>query len=265
MKFTTIAVSKIEDLTNTRTRNKEEDVSDLMQSIKQEGLLQPIGVTPKGDKFELLYGFRRFSAISKLGLKEVPAVILEKKEAKDKLVVNLVENLQREDLSPFEYGATIHELTNKHKMTNKEVATRLGIPASTISTLLDIYHRLPAAYRNKVVNSKKAYSIGKIPLQIAHTIVSAAKSDTISRTQVPQILNLCPTYMPSKVEVQEVIHLVHAGKKPKEAFDSLNHLKTLHVAVAIPAKKLERAIKKVGRNELYEQLKTYLLQAPVLK
>jgi ParB family chromosome partitioning protein len=85
-----------------------DDLSELMSSIKTHGLLQPIGVikSKRGKKYEVVYGNRRYNAVKKLGIKTIQAVILKVNDA-DKLILNLVENIQRKDVPVSEQARYI--------------------------------------------------------------------------------------------------------------------------------------------------------------
>ena len=78
---------------------KDEAIDELAESIKKYGVIQPIIVTKKGEYFQIIAGERRWRAAKKAGLKEIPAIIREDNEQKNKEIA-LIENIQREDLNP---------------------------------------------------------------------------------------------------------------------------------------------------------------------
>jgi ParB family chromosome partitioning protein len=104
---------------------REEQLAELVDSIKERGIIQPLIVRQVGDKFELIAGERRWRAAQKVGLKEVPSIV---RSASDREVLELalVENLQRADLSPIEEAEAYALLINQFKLTQEQVAQRVG-------------------------------------------------------------------------------------------------------------------------------------------
>jgi len=114
-----------------------EDLTELQESVKASGLLQPITVRrrPGRDGFELIAGERRLRAAKNLGWREIPAII---KEIDDRtlLTLALVENLQRTDLNPIEEGEGYHQLTNQFGLTQQQIAETVGKDRTTIANML---------------------------------------------------------------------------------------------------------------------------------
>lgn len=114
-----------------------EELSELQESIRATGLLQPITVRRRvgRDGFELIAGERRLRAAKTLGWKEIPAII---KEIDDRtlLTLALVENLQRTDLNPIEEGEGYHRLADEFGLTQQQIAETVGKDRSTIANML---------------------------------------------------------------------------------------------------------------------------------
>ena len=118
MKVQEIDLKKIKRTSeNYRTPNKEQDVSDLMQSIKEIGLLNPITVKKEGNNYILIAGFRRYNAYRKLKMKTIPANIRSSKSKHT--AINLIENMQRENTTSYEVGRGIYNIIEKDKLTIK--------------------------------------------------------------------------------------------------------------------------------------------------
>lgn len=117
-----------------RRRLSQESLEELAQSIKEKGLLQPILVRPKGDGYELVAGERRYRAAQMAGLTEVPALVRDLTD-REALELALVENLQREDLSPVEEARGYQALLSMG-LTQEEVAKRVGKARSTVANAL---------------------------------------------------------------------------------------------------------------------------------
>jgi ParB family chromosome partitioning protein len=127
------------------------ELDDLTQSIKENGLLQPLVVRPAAgsiDRFELVAGERRFRAIRRLEWTDVPVLV---REATDEtlLVLALVENLQREALNPLEEAEGYEALTDRFGMKQAEIAKAVGKDRSTVANLLRLLN-LPPSIRKLV-------------------------------------------------------------------------------------------------------------------
>ncbi|MGI9667443.1 MAG: ParB/RepB/Spo0J family partition protein, partial [Acidimicrobiia bacterium] len=126
-----------------------EAINDLAASIEAVGLLQPIVVRSEGDRYVLVAGERRLRAMKQLGRPEVPAVIRAATDGATNLTEALVENLQREDLSPLEEAAAYSELQEEYGLTHEDIASRVGRSRSAVSNTLRLL-QLPAAIQKMV-------------------------------------------------------------------------------------------------------------------
>ena len=118
-----------------RKEFEEEALKDLAASIKEKGVLQPILVERKEDKYQIIAGERRYRAASLAGLKEVPVIEKELSE-EGKLEIALIENIQREDLSPIEEAKAFSVLIKNYKIGQDELSKRVGKNRSTIANSL---------------------------------------------------------------------------------------------------------------------------------
>lgn len=117
----------------------DEQISELASSIKENGIIQPIIVTPiEGEKFfEIIAGERRFRAATLLKLDRVP-VVIKKVTQKDKLLMAIIENVQREDLNCVEESLAYFKLMEEFKLTQEQVAKKIGKERSTIANYLRV-------------------------------------------------------------------------------------------------------------------------------
>ncbi|MCM1042685.1 MAG: ParB/RepB/Spo0J family partition protein [Corallococcus sp.] len=113
----------------------EEALSELAESIKLHGVIQPIVVTPIGKRFMIIAGERRFRASKLAGKTEIPAIIKHYTPQQIK-EISLIENLQREDLNPIEAGRAIKTLMTEFNMTQETAADRIGKSRSAIANTL---------------------------------------------------------------------------------------------------------------------------------
>lgn len=106
-------------------------IEELAASIKEHGVIQPIVVTPKGDKYEIVAGERRYRASSLAGLQEVP-VIVRTLSDQNQLEVSLVENIQRRDLNAIETAIAYAKLRDQFNLSNEQIAARVHKSSSSI-------------------------------------------------------------------------------------------------------------------------------------
>ena len=113
----------------------EESLSELAESIRSEGLLQPVVVRQKGDTYELIAGERRWRACRQLKLKKIPARVIEASESSS-AVLSLIENLQRENLNPIEESMGYASLMRDFDLTQEQVAERVGRSRASVANAL---------------------------------------------------------------------------------------------------------------------------------
>ena len=147
-----------------RTEFSETELSELEESLKATGLLQPIAVRRRRGKegFELIAGERRLRAATNLGWKAIPAII---KEIDDKtsLTLALVENLQRADLNPIEEGEGYDKLAKEFGLTQQEIAEIVGKDRTTIANMLRVL-QLPASAKKHLQEGKLTIGHAKVLL-----------------------------------------------------------------------------------------------------
>lgn len=125
-----------------RKNFNQEALEELAESIKEYGLIQPIVVTEKDGYYCIIAGERRWRACKLAGLKEIPAIVREDDEKKNKEIA-LIENIQREDLNPFEKAVGIKNLMESYNLTQEEVAKKLGKGRSTIANMIRVLNLEP--------------------------------------------------------------------------------------------------------------------------
>lgn len=115
----------------------EESIQELAESIKRYGLIQPIIVTKQDNYYEIVAGERRWRASKKAGLTEIPAIIRENDERKNK-EISLIENVQREDLNVFEKATGIKVLMEEYSLTQQQVGEIIGKSRSAVANTIRI-------------------------------------------------------------------------------------------------------------------------------
>lgn len=147
----TLAVSSIvPNPFQPRREFAEEELADLAASIRENGLLQPVVVRPAAadvdHRWELVAGERRWRAVQRLGWAEIP-VLVRPLDDRAMLVVALVENLQRAELSPLEEAIGYQRLIDEFRLSQQQVADAVGRDRSTVANALRLL-QLPASVRN---------------------------------------------------------------------------------------------------------------------
>lgn len=125
-----------------RKNFKQEALEELAESIKEYGLIQPIVVTEKDGYYCIIAGERRWRACKLAGLEEIPAIIREDDDRKNQEIA-LIENIQREDLNPFEKALGIKNLMETYDLTQEEVSKKLGKSRSAIANTVRILNLEP--------------------------------------------------------------------------------------------------------------------------
>lgn len=150
-----------------RTRFEEEGLNDLAQSIKANGIVQPIVVRRKGGRYEIVAGERRWRASQKAGLQKIPAII--KEIADDKLLeLALIENIQRQELNAIEEARAYRNLVEKIGLTQEMIAERVGKNRTVVTTCLRLL-KLPEDIQNLVELDKISAGHGRALLMADDT------------------------------------------------------------------------------------------------
>lgn len=160
-----------------RTRFAEENLEELTQSIKANGVVQPIVVRKQGARYQIIAGERRWRASQKAGLQKIPAVIKEVSD--DKLLeLALIENIQRHDLNPIEEAKAYKNLVESIGLTQETVAERVGKNRTVITTALRLL-KLPEDIQKLIEEQKISAGHGKALLAADDTETQRRLAKTI--------------------------------------------------------------------------------------
>lgn len=140
-------------------------VEELVQSIRQHGLLQPIVVRPKGAGYQLISGERRLRAFRILGRTSIPATVREGVSDQEMLELALVENVQRKDLDPIERALGFRRMMDQLQLTQEQVADKVGLQRSTVANQVRLLE-LPE-------NVRQALAKGLIQMGHARALLGA--------------------------------------------------------------------------------------------
>ena len=129
-----IAIDRIDPNPN-QPRQVMGDLSELMASIAEKGVIEPLVVRQRGERFQIIAGERRYQASVQVGLRELPVVIRDVDDT-EIIEVALVENIQRKDLTAFEEAEALHSLASRSAYTHEALARKLGKSRTSITESL---------------------------------------------------------------------------------------------------------------------------------
>jgi len=148
-----------------RTQMDEASLDELAESIRQQGVMQPVLVRPVADgRYEIIAGERRWRAARRAGLSDIPAVVREVPD-ESALAMALIENIQRENLNPLEEAAGIQRLVDEFQMTHEVAAQAVGRSRSAVSNLLRLL-ALPAAIQELIMGGRLDMGHGRALLAL---------------------------------------------------------------------------------------------------
>jgi ParB family transcriptional regulator, chromosome partitioning protein len=182
-----------------RTNFNDESMNELAQSIKSDGVIQPVIVRRSGSGYELITGERRWRAAKRAGLKTIPAVIRDVSEFRT-LEWALIENIQRQDLNPLEEATAYASLIDDFHLTQEELAQRVGKDRSSIANYLRLL-KLPAEIKKKIERNE---------LTMGHARA------LISLDRVKDQLELANRIIAEQLNVRQVENLIRSGKPSRK-------------------------------------------------
>ena len=224
-----LSISEIVRNPNQPRKTFDDDkLAELADSIRQNGVLQPILVRRKGQKYEIVAGERRYQASKLAGLKEIPAVVREIDD--DKVFqLALIENLQRSDLSPIEEAKGYKQLLTSRSLTQEELAKILSKSRSAIANtlrLMDLPVEVQHMMEQGLLTAGHARAILAVPSEEGR--IKLAKKVVTESLTVRQTENLAPLF---SVEHTETRTRVAAPQSFKRAARELRKMLDTNVKV----------------------------------
>ena len=140
-----IAIERLDPNPN-QPRQLMGDLSELMASVAEKGVIEPLIVRTRGDRFQIIAGERRYQAAVQVGLRELPVVIRDVDDS-EVIELALVENIQRKDLTPFEEAEALHHLVQRSSYTHEALARKLGKSRTAITESLSL-NAMPDEIKN---------------------------------------------------------------------------------------------------------------------
>jgi len=210
-----IAIDQVDPNPN-QPRQVMGDLSELIASIGEKGILEPLVVRPRGTRFQIVAGERRYQAAVQAGLRELPVVIRDVDET-EMLELALIENLQRKDLTPFEESEALHGLAESCGYTHEDLARRLGKSRTSVTESLAL-NAMPQDVRNlcRLADiSSKSLLLQVVrqntPEKMTALVERIASQGGATRQQVREAV--------AKPKAGRPKHYVFAFKAPSKAFN----------------------------------------------
>ena len=173
-----------------RTRMDEHSLTELAESIKAQGIVQPILVRPvDGGRYELIAGERRWRAAQRAGLKEVPALVRSVPD-QAALALALIENIQREDLNPLEEAQAYRRLVEEFQMSQEETARQVGRTRAHVSNSMRLLTLAPAiqgALLSSAITAGHARALAGLPPDDQEDVLRRILREELNVRQTEQL------------------------------------------------------------------------------
>jgi len=187
----------------------DSELTELADSIKEKGLIQPILVSKAKDGYQLIVGERRWRAAQKAGLDKIPAWIRDVSPA-ETLELALIENIQRKDLNPIEESSAYQELIQKFHLTQEALSKRVGKDRSTIANFLRLL-KLPAIIQQDLIDGQLTTGHARVLVTIESPLAQKGVRDLIIKKSL------------SVRQTEDLVKKILAPKKPKSPKNETDH------------------------------------------
>jgi len=187
----------------------DSELTELADSIKEKGLIQPILVSKAKDGYQLIVGERRWRAAQKAGLDKIPAWIRDVSPA-ETLELALIENIQRKDLNPIEESSAYQELMQKFHLTQEALSKRVGKDRSTIANFLRLL-KLPAIIQQDLIDGQLTTGHARVLVTIESLSAQKEVRDLIIKKSL------------SVRQTEDLVKKISTLKKPKSLKPETDH------------------------------------------
>ena len=209
-----------------RKKFNENSLKELALSIREYGILNPILVRKKEDKYEIIAGERRYRAAKLLGMKEMPAIVKDISDEK-MIEIALIENLQRENITPIEEAITYQEILKKTSRTEKELSELIGKSQPFISNklrLLNLPKNIQTALIDKKISERHARSLLTVKDERKQTaLLERVMAEKLSVKELDNIINEKEiTEEEINSAVKNIMNSLNDSEKEKEEKESDN-------------------------------------------
>lgn len=205
-----------------------EKLAELVNSIKEKGILEPVILRRREDHYELITGERRFRAATEAGLRTIPAIIRDAND-NEMLEIALIENLQREDLNPLEEAEGYKMLIEKFSLTQEDLAKKIGRDRATIANTLRLLN-LPQEIKDYISKNLLTEGHGRALLSVENPVLQLTLAKKIvkrglSVREIESAVNRLKGEKP-KLKAQKDIHILDLEEELMELLGTkvkINH------------------------------------------
>lgn len=250
MNIIQIPLKNITVVDNIRVNPTDKDIPSLMESIRQHGLKQAIGVQSIEDgKYRLTFGYRRYLAFRKLGWESIPAVVDSDKTEEEILIINAVENVQRKDISPCELGRVVELLIRKEKLNCREIGIRMNLPEDRIKTALSLFKRIPVEHHGSIeyMTGAKMKNTA-IPATVAIKVAQVGLRYNLSKEKIGKLLQHARKEDYTARQLEIISLLMQDGLNVNNAAKRMNNYKIYAVNFVVKKREADSLVKQYGTN-----------------
>lgn len=207
----------IEDITpnpyQPRQNVRDKAFADLVESVRERGILQPLLVRSTEDGYQLIAGERRWRAAQLAGLQRVPVIVKESAEP-ESFELALIENIQRKDLNSIEEGEAYRRLQQEFGLSQENIAKKIGKDRSTVANMIRLL-KLPAKIRNDLVDDVLSMGHARALLALPDSAVQLKARNTIVKRSL------------SVRETEKLVQNLLKKKKPKTTSQPDSHMRAM--------------------------------------
>lgn len=201
-----INISQIDPNLNQPRKNfNEDELEELKESIKTHGVIQPIILTKRGKRYEIIAGERRWRAAKLAGLTKIPAVVREYTD-REMMEVSLIENIQREDLNPIEEALAFKKLIDEFELKQDDLAERVSKSRSAITNtlrLLNLDKRVQDLLKDGMISSGHARALLSLDSETQFTVAMKIFDEKLSVRETEKLIKKLTTPKPTPTPENE--------------------------------------------------------------
>lgn len=212
---------------NPRRQFDENELQDLASSIRQHGIVQPVVVRPRGERFEIIAGERRWRAAQLAGLIDIP-VIVRDVDDRTALELAIVENVQRSDLNPVEEALGYEQLIAEHGYTQNDLGEIIGKSRSHVANSLRLL-KLPAPVMDML-------SAGSLSAGHARALITTSDPVSLARTIVAKGMSVRDAERLAQNDIKAQNEPASAGRTEQKDSDTLALERTLSDSLGLDVK-----------------------------
>lgn len=233
---------------NPREKIDPVAMGELMQSMKHNGLLSPVGVRvlPTTGKYKLVYGHRRHLAAAKLGWDTIEAIQVDVNDEKDALVKTSTENVIRESISLPETGRGFSALLKKG-LNAEEIAVRMGCSKAFVNNALEAFNRIPKRFHEKISFGTRGQSgkEGMIPATVALRAVEIKRQNKgITENDVGRLMDWAAKNRVNVVRMRTAGNMIAAGTRVEKAIEQVDYMKSVSLTVTMKIATIQKLQRK---------------------